>query len=419
MIGGRGGRPKGRRLALGAALAVVTVGIATAAAVASAVEHMQDRAPTAALALDANDPAALVRAVDMRIQETRQLPKADVLRRAGVDALRGAPLSAGGIRLVAIGQQASGREDKSRKLIELASRVSRRDFGSQLLLIETSVQQGDIRKALEHYDIALRTNKSAENLLFPILADAIEDPAVRLEFRPLIRSGAPWVGSFLGYASRAGGHARIVAAAIFEAGGIEHLTGREDIKSALLQSLAVERQFGQLSRIYGTMRGARKDVLTAAGFNDNTTRQVWAPVAWSTVTAAPLSAGFQGADRNARSLDLQVSLNAGEELIVARKLLYLRPGSYRFRGALEAAAWPAESNVRWILKCAMNAAEPAIWTGYFTGQGANKTTVGDFSVANCPVQYLDLVALSGTGQTPLDFVVKSPDLQPVAGPSHS
>jgi len=408
----RGQKRNMRRLAYGVALATATIALASVTGLAAAVEYIGGRAPLAALSISKDDPNALVRAADLQLQQPQNLPKSKELRAAGSTVLRGRPLSAGGVRMIAVAAQMDGNGHRAEQLLDLSSKISRRDFGTQLMLIETAVQGGDVRKALTHYDVALQTNKSADNILFPILAGAIEDPAVRSEFRAFIKTGHPWIGSFLGYAIRAGGHSRTVATVIDEAGGLAHLEGREDIKSALLQGLATERHFSELTHIYSTMDGAKRDILTQSAFNQETTRQNLVPLAWHLTVAPPLSSGFQKADRNVKGLELQVSLEAGEEFIVARKLLYLRPGSYRFRAGIDSSTWLTDSNVRWILKCALTTYEPAIWTGRFPDGGGSKAVAGTFATT-CPVQYLDLVAGAGAGQSTLDFVAHSPDIQPV------
>ncbi|NYT39212.1 hypothetical protein HZY97_00445 [Sphingomonas sp. R-74633] len=392
-------------------MAALTVALSAWAGLFSAVEYLRYHNPPRALALNANDAGALVRNMDNQIQRVGQVPSANALADVAHRALRSAPLSAGAVRLLAISEQLRGKAASSEQLLYLSSRLSRRDLGTQLALIEMMVQNNDIPKALEHYNIALTTAKDAEGILFPILAEAIEDPVVGNAFISQVRAGHSWIGAFLSYAIRAGGHSQTVARILAASGAAPRIDPNENIKSLLLVGLGAERHFDTLRQTFLGMRGAKAELLTAAGFNPDSTKPTWAPVSWQLTGAAPLSVGFQRREASGETTDLHVLLDSGAQLIAARKLLFLRPGTYHLRSNLQSQSWPAGADGRWALKCALSAAEPTIWMGTFGSGGTMQTPTAIQVSSQCGVQYLDLIVTSPEGQSPLEFVISSPDLR--------
>lgn len=406
--GGRGGA--GRLVWLGVLL-VVTFAFAASAGLFSAVEYFRYHNPPRALALSSQDAGALVRNLDNQIQRAGEVPSADTLAETGRKALRSAPLSAGAVRLLAVSEQLRGHAARAEQLLLLSARISRRDLGTQLALIELMVQKNDIPSALDHYNIALTTAKDAEAILFPILANAIEDPVIADAFVAQVRAGRSWVGAFLSYAIRAGGHSPTVASILATSGAAPRIDPNENIKSLLLTGLGAERRFDILRQTYLGMRGAKAGLLTTAGFDAESTRASWTPVSWQLTGAAPLSIGFQKRDASSDAMDLHVLLDSGSQLIAARKLLYLRPGPYRLGGKLESQSWPAGADVRWALKCALTPEEPTLWMGIFDNNG-RMTAPGPAQVpAQCPVQFLDLIVMAPEGQSQLEFVISSPDIR--------
>lgn len=105
--------------------------------------------------------------------------------------------SAAGILGIVRAQQGDLRH--SQALISYAMTVSRRDLPTLIWAIEAAVQRGDINQALQHYDVALRVSPTAPTLLFPILATAAEDRAIRQPLVQLLRKNPPWKNSFVDY----------------------------------------------------------------------------------------------------------------------------------------------------------------------------------------------------------------------------
>src|SRR5690606_19569180 len=105
--------------------------------------------------------------------------------------------------LSVLGWQAQMRGDiaRAREVFSYSHRLSRRALRTQIWAIEEAVARGDIAGALEQYDRALRTSRSAREMLFPVLAAALSEPAVRLQLLETMATDSIWRGAFVRYAA--------------------------------------------------------------------------------------------------------------------------------------------------------------------------------------------------------------------------
>jgi len=103
---------------------------------------------------------------------------------------------------------------------------------------------------------------------------------------------------------------------------------------------------------------------------------------------------------------------AGGEL--ASQLLVLRPGSYRFRFAVEGKT-PAGATLYWSLRCANNdKLEPM--RAVVKGEGPLRALVANFTVpAGCPAQRLTLVGEAGEFPVAINVTLRNLDLGAVSG----
>lgn len=116
-------------------------------------------------------------------------------------ALGDEPLAASALTALALNTQLGGDTAQARRLFIHSDALSRRELGTRLWLIEDAVGRGDVTGALRHYDIALRTASGASDLLYPVLSNAIADPAIATALARRIATRPPWSNSFIGYLS--------------------------------------------------------------------------------------------------------------------------------------------------------------------------------------------------------------------------
>ncbi|RYD24497.1 MAG: hypothetical protein EOP89_11300, partial [Lysobacteraceae bacterium] len=96
-------------------------------------------------------------------------------------ALRQDPMVVPAVITLGLMAQLDGNILQARRLFRFSDRLTRRDQQAHLWAIQDEVEQGDIPAALRRYDLALRTSRTAPDLLFPVLASASAEPEVMTE----------------------------------------------------------------------------------------------------------------------------------------------------------------------------------------------------------------------------------------------
>ena len=114
-------------------------------------------------------------------------------------ALQQDPTTVPALSTLGLYAQTHGDAAAARGLFRYAEMLSRRDLQVQLWAIENAVARGDIANALTHYDIALRTSRSAWDLLVPVLGTAIADRPVRVALTRTLAANPVWGSHFINY----------------------------------------------------------------------------------------------------------------------------------------------------------------------------------------------------------------------------
>ena len=177
------------------------------------------KAPVAALAVMPGESVALASRADQLFFAMPQNPPPEV-KRLALKALESQPINPKALRILGYMEDAGGNSGKAETYIRMAAKLSRREPGAQLWLIEAAARQGDIRQTLVHYDIALRTKPDTQTILFSRLVGAIEDPEIRAALKPYIRSDNGWGPSFLSFAINNSKDLPVLASLILETGGL-------------------------------------------------------------------------------------------------------------------------------------------------------------------------------------------------------
>ncbi len=107
---------------------------------------------------------------------------------------------------------------KPERLVQMSARLSRRDAGTQLWLIEAAAQRNDTGETLEHYDIALRTKADTRDILFPRLLNAIDDAEIRQALKPYVHGKNRWIAEFISYANANSKNRKAIVDLIVETG---------------------------------------------------------------------------------------------------------------------------------------------------------------------------------------------------------
>lgn len=111
-------------------------------------------------------------------------------------ALLREPFNAEALRNYAYGLDAEGEREKARMVMASAYRLTRRNVGTNLWLIEDLARRGQDAQALAIYDVAIRTNSRAATLLINAMSQAVDDPRLRGSLVSVLASNPPWLSQF-------------------------------------------------------------------------------------------------------------------------------------------------------------------------------------------------------------------------------
>jgi len=315
-------------------------------------------------------------------------PEASAAARAQADALASRALRQDPTAVVAastLGLDAmiEGRKAIARQYFTYAQILSRRDFKTQLWAIENAVGRGDVRGALDQYDIALRTTARGGELFFPILASANATPEVRAGLIHKLVTRPPWGEGFINYLAGSGLDAR-PAAALFmglrRAGVVISPVAQADVIEALINGGFTEDAWAYYASLHpGVDRGHSRDPHFAANTDQPT------PFDWVAVNTDGISTSIQGG-----AVDFTVPASVSGAML--RQVQLLPPGAYRLSGHSLGIVQEAEALPYWTLICGSTGRELDRVDVPNSATGSGRF-VGGFKVpANCPVQVLTLIA---------------------------
>lgn len=353
------------------------------------VEALARQRPNVALRLDPTDAVAL--ATDFRLKIANHPPSPAALHDWAMRArtsLAGAPLSASMVRMVA----SDPATPQSKQLLQLAERISRRDALLQIALIEAAVFAGRIDLALTHYDRALSIYPDTRPLLFPVLASAIEQPAVRAGLIDVTHRRRPWIGAFLAYAVQQAPSAHAVADLLTRLDhGSNAYPGVKGEEAALAVRLLASHDYRTAHALAQRSIGSDAAAIDRPGFSTATWATATRPLTWTTVEAESIDTQPDGST-------VTVTAGPGSSGLAFYRVLIPPPGRYRFA----ATAAPSQDGISmaagsWNLICLGVSGQP-------TQLGTVRTNPAGAATVNLPV-----TVDSGCGAVRIGFTIDNID----------
>lgn len=314
-----------------------------------AANKLRSAAPATALSFAPYDARAKAELAQAEIVELAQRPgnpaAAEALLRESVAR---DPTNAAAWRSLALTAQLRRDTAKTVGLFHFAERLSRRDLATQLWLIEERVGANDIRGALRHYDIALRTSSAASQLLLPILVSATAENSIVAPLADLMATDPPWGGDLLARLAEAAPSSEHLATFMERLARSRRLPQSLYI-TAMINRLIEARDFQNAWRIQRLVRApgpaeryvrnGQFDILEPASSFD------WRFENDDTLGAEPIILNGAG-----QGPSLQV--HGDRPGIVARQLLLLPPGQYRVTAAAGPVDGAAPASIYWSVVCA-------------------------------------------------------------------
>lgn len=315
-------------------------------------------------------------------------PDRALANRLARQGLAAEPLSVKALTALALNAQIDGKTAEARRLFAHSDALSRRELGTRLWLIEDAVGRNDIKGALRHYDIALRTEKNAPDLLFPVLAQAITDPAISGALADVLQSKPAWGETFITYLATSGEVP--TASAIL----LRNLSNRGVPVNGTSQTGVVNLLFraGKFDESWNYYRSFRANVDRRRSRDPHFALESESPSIFDWVpimNEAGVSASIQHAGGKDGMFDFAAPSSTGG--VVLQQVQLLPPGHYRLDGVSAEIEQPDITRPYWRISC-LNSKE--VGRIELPNSSENRGHfMGFFEIpVGCPVQTLDLVA---------------------------
>lgn len=317
------------------------------------------------------------------------------------------PTVAGAVSTLGLATQLDGNGGAAKRLFSYAQRLSRRDLQTQLWAVEDAVGRGDVPAALHHYDIALRTTRTAPDLLFPIMSSAIADPTVRKGLVKTLAGKPDWRAGFIDYAADNGPSPQATASFLLSLHRA-HIPVSERASAAIISTLISRSMINDAWIYYSIIRpGVDRRTSRDPRFTtylSNPTPFDWVPVSDEIGVLATIQPARKGG-----MVDLSAPTSVGGALL--RQMEFLPPGAYILTGHSNAIEQPQGSGPYWTLTChdghelgRLDMPNSTSGNGWFTGTFVVPT--------GCPFQMLALIARPSDAVTGFSGQVDQAGLAP-------
>lgn len=261
-------------------------------------------------------------------------------------ALRQDATAVASIPVLGADAEMAGNKAGARRLLAYGQHLSRRDLGTHLWAIEEAVSRNDLDAALLHYDLALRTSRPATEILFPVLAAAVEDEAVRASLRRTLAQRPVWGNLFLEYAAQKSAHPGALAdlfRQLAQSGYPVPPLSRNLLIATLLDRGLVDVAWSYYTSVRpGVDRNSSRDSRFALQ-DTLPTRLDWTAEGTSGVSVdLGIKDSLGGAD---------ISSASSAEGAALQQMQVLRPGRYRLVGEVEGLTQDDNARPYWTLLC--------------------------------------------------------------------
>ena len=317
-----------------------------------------------------------------------------------------------------VGQSLDHRKQPAAALAAMtqAERISRRDAAVQLWLGLDDLKKRQIAPALHHFDLMIRTNTDAANLVTPVLAKVIVSPQGRQQMAPYFTASNPWFVPLLWASASSLPTASPLAQLLVEkADPAPDAEGARAIYAYLLKRLLAEKSYDLALRLYPKLPGADRAALGT--LNPATRGKVnngYQPFVWGFSDSGSQGGDIVVVDGGNSALELYGA--PGTVGTAASKLIV--PGANRtFRWRIVQRTSNPEASATWVATCLLGPSAGAkVESANLLADSVPLGKPLAVSIpANCNLMRFDLNVAGGIGRDPADLIVAPEGLGTAAG----
>lgn len=288
-----------------------------------------------------------------------------------------------------------GEAERADALVEAALAIRPADPRLQRQATSYWLTRGDLARGLRHASLAMQTNPSAREQIFPLLLKVAEDPATRSALSPFAVSPPSWWEAFFDEVARRALDVETVRALFTLRSESSAVPISEDERRGYVERLIKE---GRITEAYvAWVNGLTRTQLAHLGLLHDRGFEL-DPSNWGfgwrfrgVRNAVVDRARTLGTDGN-RSLHLRFDRHQGRFDQVAQTL-FLDPGRHRLTGRVRTDSLETKGGLKWVVRCLLP--EPALLgeTERFLGANEWRDFAVEFGVPEtCTLQELRLVS---------------------------
>jgi hypothetical protein len=385
-----------------AVTAIAAVAIAVLAGANAVVNATRVVSPQTSLAIDAGDAIALAQQTDNRWAKAAAAGEQIDLYSQAQRSIAQQAINPRAVRLLGFSADLRGNRRVALLANDAATRLSRRESGAQLWLMENDVERNDVSAVLKRYDVLLSTNGTLRDALYPKLALALSDPQIRDAFVPYVRKNPIWLSRFLGTAVYQP-NPDALSYAIRQAGGLAKNDTNQTINTVLLGQLFATQKVAEGRAFFRSLPGADARLLTSAALTNAAFDAKFAPVSWVLTSNSSVGATVEKAnDAHA----IKAFALSGATGVAASKYLFILPGTYRFGSAHKTTSPSPNARAAWALRCLSSADQPILYQFDIIRPARSEPPPAQVTIPpDCPVQRLDLTLAGGDDSRGLELLV--------------
>lgn len=369
--------------------------------------------PAVALRYDGSQVTALTAVADESLLKASQPNARWKAKRYAVEAVRASPLAPAALRILGLAVADAKRPLEERPLLELSRKLSRRDFGAHLWWIEYHVGKGQEKEALQSYDLALRTSIPARSILIPVLYSALQNREIQGELVPYLREKRAWVPELVIYATASGRSVSRLVWPLVASGNYPRSEEFSRLARQTMENLLANGDVSGVQRIYAVLPRADRSLLVQAKFSKAAADEQFIPVAWDLNGSSTAGAEMEGSESPGGQTKymLRAFAGSGESDTVARKLLFLKPGKYRFASTASVTVTAPQQVAKWVLICIAKSDIPLLSHDLLANQKPTSEASGFDIPVGCPAQILNLQMAAEGGLSGAEILVNLVDIK--------
>jgi len=391
------------------AIIITTLALAYAAWANSASTLMSKFSPERGLRLNPTSAQALVNVTERAKAKKDQSDFLKIARANSLTALRSEPLATRALRQLGVYYSSTGKTAEGRKLVNLAVQLSQRDTAGQLWLAEDHLRAGEYKQALTAIDVVLRTEPDSRETVFRVLGATLANPEFNRVFVEYARGRPSWLRWFIDYNVSSLPKPELISRMLVQLQPLPPEILSDSASGMLLTSLVNRSPIADARVFYLKLPNASPQSLKSLTFRRPGDSLLFPPVGWELINDGNVQ-GF--GDIDGQSTSIEGAAAPGRHGAIARKLLFLGAGSYRWTGVADLSGLSGGAAAISIL-CNKG---PGAWTPLARKELARGRNNFGFTVPPaCEAQLIAIDIAAADSQSDASMEVGAMRLAPLGG----